>query len=76
MIVSNNYIIATQPHDANYNEILAAIAVKPADPEGYQYRLRADTLEWELAELPPEPEPGDEDIDDNEALAEILEVLQ
>lgn len=40
-----------------YNAIMLAISSKPKDPAGYTYRLRADTLEWELVELPPEPEP-------------------
>ena len=39
-----------------YNAILNIIHNKPEDPDDYQYKLRADTLEWELAELPPEPE--------------------
>lgn len=41
-----------------YAAIMQRIQNKPADPEGYQYKLRADNLEWELVELPPvEPEP-------------------
>ena len=44
--------------ETEYNEILSAVRSRPTAPEGYQYILRADTLEWELAELPPvEPEP-------------------
>lgn len=60
--------------EAEYNEILALIAEKPSAPSGYIYKLRADTLEWELVELPPEPDPGEEDaeIEDYEqALAEL-----
>lgn len=43
--------------ESEYNEILSAIQSKPADQNGYQNKLRADNLEWELVELPPEPEP-------------------
>ena len=40
-----------------YDEILSVIHNRPTPPPGYDYMLRADTLEWELVELPPEPEP-------------------
>ncbi len=39
-----------------YNEILSVLQDRPVPPSGYDYFLRADTLEWELVELPPEPE--------------------
>ena len=58
MIVKNGYIIAVQPHDEQYNVLCDIVANKPKDPDNYRYQLRADTLEWELAELPPEPEPS------------------
>ena len=57
MIIIDGYIIAIEKKDLNYEELRQIITGKPADPEGYQYRLKADTLEWELVELPPEPEP-------------------
>lgn len=44
-----------------YAELLTIIRSRPADPDGYTYMLRADDLQWELVELPPDPEPGDED---------------
>ena len=49
--------------ESEYSTIMQKIQNKPVDPNGYQYRLRADNLEWELVELPPiEPEPlTDED---------------
>ena len=48
----------TEITESEYSEILAAIGNKPTDPDGYAYKLRADTLEWELVKLPPvEPEP-------------------
>ena len=44
--------------ESEYSTIMQKIQNKPVDPNGYQYRLRADNLEWELVELPPiEPEP-------------------
>lgn len=35
-----------------YDEIMRIIADRPTAPDGYCYRLRADTLEYELCELP------------------------
>lgn len=72
MIVINGYIIATTHDDEQYNAIMQKIQTKPSDPEGYTYKLRADNLEWELVELPPSPEPSEEDISDEEALNIIL----
>lgn len=43
--------------ESEYAEIMQKIRNKPTDPDGYMYKLRADTLEWELVELPPMPEP-------------------
>lgn len=71
MIVVNGYIFAIEKTDQEYNEILQKIQNKPTDPDGYQYRLRADTLEWELVELP-ESEPQNEELTDSEALDIIL----
>ena len=39
-----------------YDTLSAIFRNKPQNPEGYRYMLRADTLEWELVEIPPEPE--------------------
>lgn len=36
--------------EAEYQELRALIQTKPEAPDGYVYRLRADTLAWELAE--------------------------
>lgn len=44
-----------------YSTIRDIIHVKPEDPDGYCYMLRDADHQWELVELPPEPEPGDED---------------
>lgn len=62
-------IVGKEITDVEYEAILAAIERKPKAEPGYQYRLRADTLEWILVELPPAPE--DEDISPEEAM-EIL----
>lgn len=36
----------------------------PEAPSGYLYMLRSDNLEWELVELPPDPDP---ELDNAEA---------
>ena len=71
MIIKNGYIIAVQTTDADYDEIIQKISGKPQDPEGYIYELRADNYEWELVELPPEPEP-DPNVSAEEALSILL----
>ena len=44
----------------------ASSVLNPVD--SYQYKLRDSTLEWELVELPPEPEPSEDpaEIEDYE----------
>ena len=64
----------TEITEAEYNEILAIAQTAPTAPEGYEYKLRASDLEWELVELPPEPQ--DEDITADEALDIILGVSE
>lgn len=59
----------TEITEDEYNEILSIIHNKPTPPSGYDYMLRADTLEWELVELPPMPEP---ELTDEEALEILL----
>ena len=46
----------TEISESEYTELLSIIQSAPVAPDGYAYRLRADDLEWELAELPPAPE--------------------
>ena len=78
--LQNNYIIAigtgaggTEITKAEYDEIMAIIQNRPAT-EGKGYRLKTD-LTWEAYDLPPEPEPSDEDeISDAEALNVIMGV--
>ena len=55
---------------AEYDTILALSRSQPTAPSGSDYKLRADTLEWELVELPPEP--VDPDVDDTEAIGILL----
>jgi hypothetical protein len=38
--------------ESEYNTLLGMIRARPDTPEGYDYRLKADTLEWELVALP------------------------
>lgn len=73
-----NHIIATgtgyggtEITEAEYNEIMAIIQNHPT-AEGKGYRLKAD-LTWEEYDLPPEPEPSDEDeLSEAEALDILL----
>ena len=61
----------TEITEAEYNEIMAIIQNCP-NVDGKGYRLKAD-LTWEEYDLPPEPEPSDEDeISAEEALDIIL----
>lgn len=39
-----------------YDTLSEIFKNKPQNPDGYRYMLRADTLEWELVEIPPEPD--------------------
>lgn len=55
--------------EAEYSEIMTAIASKPQRTETTDYRLKTD-LTWEQYEVDP-PEPSDE-IDDSEALEILL----
>lgn len=75
---SNNYILAigtgyggTEITEAEYNEIMAIIQNCPT-AEGKGYRLKAD-LTWEEYDLPPVPEPSDDDeISTDEAINILL----
>ena len=75
-----NHIIAigtgaggTEITEAEYNDIMAIIQNRPS-ADGKGYRLKSD-LTWEAYDLPPEPEPSDEDeLSDAEALNVILGV--
>lgn len=62
-------IVGTEITEEEYTEIMTAIGNSPTAPNGYEYKLRADNLEWKLVELPPQPEP---DPDPEEALSILL----
>ena len=75
---ANNCIIAIgtgagniEITEAEYNQIISIIQNRPQS-EGKGYRLKTD-LTWEEYDLPPEPEPSDEDeISTDEALNILL----
>lgn len=58
--------------EAEYSELLSRIRSAPKAPQGYGYKLRADSLDWELAEEPAEPEPEEEELSSEEALEILL----
>jgi len=73
MIIQNGFVVAIEKNDIEYSSVVQKIQNKPSDPNGYQYRLRADNLEWELVELP-EPEPIEDEAgpeDYEQALEEM-----
>lgn len=78
IIKNNGYIIGTAitpfGNDPNANEIEQMLQNPPAAEDGFAHRLRADTLNWELYELPLMSEYV-EQITAEEALAEIVEVI-
>lgn len=53
-----------------YNNIMSIIQSRP-QAEGKGYKLKAD-LTWEEYDLPPAPEPSDEDEISNDEALEIL----
>lgn len=68
-----NHIIAigTEITKVEYDEIMAIIQNRPS-ADGKGYRLKTD-LTWEEYDLPPEPEPSDEDeLSDTQALNILL----
>lgn len=77
IIVDNGYVIATATTpfgtDTNADEIEQMLCHQPQAESGHAYMLKADTLEWELVELP-EPEPVEDEAtteDYEAALAEL-----
>lgn len=52
--IDNGYIVSFQSegeHDAEYQEAIKVMASRPTPQQGYDYRLKADSLEWELYEI-------------------------
>ena len=76
--ISNNYITVigtgaggTEITETEYNDIIEIIQNRPS-ADGKGYRLKTD-LTWEEYDLPPEPEPSDEDeLSDTQALNILL----
>ena len=60
--------------DSEYNKIREAFAAKPQSTDGFAYRLRADTLEWELVELPA-TEPDESEVTAEEIAEAIQEAM-
>lgn len=79
-IIVGEYIVAlstgggVEITESEYNTIMQKIQNKPGDPDGYQYRLRADTLEWELVELPPMPSEDEIEVTADDYEAALREV--
>lgn len=75
--ISNGYILSigtgpggTEITETEYNSILSAVQSRPvSDTQGY--RLRSD-LTREAYDLPPDPEPSDDDEISNEEAFNIL----
>lgn len=54
-----------------YGEITEKLLSMPTAPDGYTAKLRDDTLEWEIIETPPAPEP-EASIEDKAEAYDIL----
>lgn len=75
-VVINGYILGVGQveHNGNitedeYNELTALFHDMPNAPDGYEAKLNDNTLEWDIIEIPPEPEP---ELTDSEALNILL----
>ena len=75
--ISNGYILAigtgdgeTEINETEYNSIVSVLQSRPTS-ETQGYHLRAD-LTWEAYNLPPAPEPSDDDEISNEEALNIL----
>lgn len=81
--ILNDYIIGIGTNGSDqvvaisedeYQQILELIRHKPQASAGYEYYLRDADLQWELVELPPDPEPGDEDAGEEDFI-QVLDEL-
>ena len=59
-IGTNGNDSVTEITESEYNTILSLIHNRPTAQDGFTYKLKADTLEWELVELPEPIETDDE----------------
>lgn len=56
--------------ETEYNDLLSIIHSRPTPSTGFEYKLKADILTWELVELPPIEE------DDEVTESDYLDALQ
>lgn len=79
LIISDGYINGfCQSEDAvlnpiseeEFNRIKSIHSERPTAQDGYTYKLKADTLEWELVELPPV------ETDDEATESDYIDALQ
>ena len=61
----------TEITESEYNELLSIIHNRPIPQSGYDYKLKADTLTWELVELPPI-----DDTDEDTTESDYITALQ
>ena len=61
----------TEITESEYNELLSIIHNRPTPQSGYDYKLKADSLEWELVELPPI-----DDTDEDATESDYIDALQ
>lgn len=78
VVIEGSYIIGVgkgergeQITEQRYNDILAAIRAKPDVQGTTDYRLKTD-LTWEAYELPPMPNPQEDDLNADELLSILL----
>ena len=78
-VIENGYVIGIGTNgsdtadaitDAEYNQLLTIIRNAPTAPGGYVYMLNANTLEWDLIELP-DPDPEAEISDYEQELSDL-----
>ena len=58
--ILNGYVLGLGKNQAKtgnvteeqYNAVAASLRQRPKAPDGYTYKLKADTLTWELVKLP------------------------
>lgn len=76
-IIDNGFIIGIgygygeKITESEFNEILHTVSNRPIAPTGFTYKLKANTLEWELVEMPAQ-EPENEEAQ----LSDYVEALQ
>ena len=62
------------PHpitETEKNEIFSILCNKPPAPDGYDFKLKADSLKWVMVELPPDPGDDATEADYQNALEQM-----